>query len=497
MAQGDARRTGRFGGGRRPAAHRLARCRTDSYDRRHRRRHAAGEDRRRLGRPRAVFKRPGHAVSQGVAGARAGEGRHRQGDRAAHQDRRRGRVWRHLAPRRRSPRPAAVPLLQPAAHHPRAGLPAVHAKGTNPQAGGGTARTLHAGRDPALPADASGRGGRTHPAQAPAIHGGQHPLRRTGRRGAGRRPASRLQDRPAGGGARARLLPRRALGRGRAQGTARHGDRHGAHEHPAHRDGVQAPKPLDRLLRPPPGGLDDQPRGPRQRGLAWTDAPAHRRLPPADRAARRRGGDARLDQSEARALHAHPRAAGDPRLVGLLAARLPAALPALGRLQQTDGRALRHALGHSRREGLRAGAAGERTLQGRQRPPRQLAALGGADEFDLRRHDAARLRARRADRLVCGRPRRDRRRDDARPADRVSRLPGDVLRAAGRPLQLHDLADELSLRQPAGARTARHADHDRRDGNTRRLERRGRRDPLRQRHLRLRPQPAGAAGCVV
>ena len=379
-------------------------------------------------------------------------------------------------------------ILQPQAREPRRHLPALHAEGPDPAAGGGTAPPLHPRRDPALPADGSGGRGRTRPAQAAAIHGRQHPV------GADRRDGdchARFQDGVAGRRPRAGALPRAALSRRHPQGPTRHRHRHRHHRHSARRNGDQAAEPLDRLLRPPPGQLDDQPGVARQRGVARPHAPDHGWLPVADRATRGRGRDARLDQSQARAVHAHSRAPGDPRFVDLLAACLSAALSALGRLEQADGGALRHALRHPRGEGFLAGIAGTRPLPFRQRPPPPVAAMGRTHQHDLCRLDADRLRAWRVDRLVCRWAGRDRRPDDARPADCLPRLPGDVLRAPRGAVELYHLADELSFGQPAGAGTARHAGPDHGAEAAGGLGERPWGDPFRGRDVRLRPQPAG------
>ena len=472
-----------------PAKRALGRHRSGADERRRGRRHAAGSRRGRLGRPGAVFQRHGDPVSQGVAGSGAGPRRGPSQWQAAG----------HAAglERRRCPhgasRSAEVSILQPQARHPRRHMPTVHAEGADPAARGGTAPPLHPRRDPAVHADAPGRRGRTRAPQTAAIHGRQHPV------GAGRcgDDPARLQDGAPGCRPGAGPLPRAALGGRHSQGSPRHRYRHGHHCDPARRDGEQTAEPLDCLLRPSPGRIDDQPRGPRQRGTARPHAPDHRRLPAADRAACRRGRDARLDQSQARAVHAHSGALGDPRLVDLLAACLPAALPALGRLEQADGGALRHALRHPRREGLLAGIAGARPLPFRQRSPPPLAAMGRTHQHHLCRLDADRVRSRRADRLVRRWAGRDRRPDDAGPTDRLPRLPGDVLCPSGCPLELHDLADELSLGQPAGAGAARHAGPDHGAKGAGGLGERPRGDPLSGCHVRLRPQPAGAPRRVV
>ena len=80
--------------------------------------------------------------------------------------------------------------------------------------------------------------------------------------------------------------------------------------------------------------------------------------------------------------------------------------------------------------------------------------------------DAAHLQPGRADRVVRRRARRAGRQDDARLADGVPGVPGDVLHAAGHALAIHHLAHELSHRLPARVRAARHARRDDRPGQS-------------------------------
>ena len=467
---------------RHPAVGRLAGGRSGADDVGRRRWLAPGPRRRRLDRPDPLFQRVGNAVSQSVAGPRQVPGRdHRRAARRARGD-------------RRAARSTGLPDLRAPAPDRRRRLPTVPAEGADPPPGWRPARALCPGLRAPLPADADRRHRGARAPQAPAVHGRRHPLCHGPR---GRRRPARLQDRAAGGRAGPGVFPRAAGRRRRLQRQAYLGDRHRDHLGAAGGDGAEAPEPLGVVLRPASGRFDDQPRGARQRGAARAHAPDHRRLPAPDRAAGGRGRDARVDQPQARGVHADPGAAGDPRFLDLLAARLPTALPALGCGQQADDDALRDALRHPGGQGLRPGIAGARPLSRCQRPPPPLAAVGGKHQHHLRRVDADRVQPRRPDRLVRRRPRRDRRKHDAGPADRLSGLPGDVLRSAGRPLQLHHLADEFPVGEQAGARTARHPGPDRRADVAPAVERRPGGDPLRERHLWLRPQSASASRRVV
>ena len=110
-------------------------------------------------------------------------------------------------------------------------------------------------------------------------------------------------------------------------------------------------------------------------------------------------------------------------------------------------------------------------------------------------HHGAGLQPGRPDRLVRRRPRRAGRPDDARFADGVSGLSGDVLRAALDAVAADDLAHQLHDRLPARVRAARYAASKRNDpAQPQALAEAARRNPLRERVVRLRAPPAGAQG---
>ena len=342
MARGHVRPSVRYRRGRHPPVHRLAQGRSGADHGRRRRRIAAGSLRHCLDRPAPLFQRACDAVPQSLPDA--GEVTGEPGGRAS------------LRPPsdRGAARSACVPLVRAAAPVCRRLLPEVHAEGTDRAACWRAARPVRPRLTAPVPADIRGRGRGTCAAEAAAVHGRRHPL---GQGGRSRWHAARLPDGATRRCAGARFLASPAR-RGRSdQGTPDVGDRHGHHCHASRGDGPQTPGPVGGVLRPPPGRLDDQPGIARQRSSPWPDAPDHRRVPPPDRATRGGGGHARLDQPQTCALHADPGAAGDSRFVDLLAACLSATLPALGRHQQADDDALRHALRHPCGEGLCPGVA--------------------------------------------------------------------------------------------------------------------------------------------
>ena len=209
------------------------------------------------------------------------------------------------------------------------------------------------------------------------------------------------------------------------------------------------------------------------------------------------GVDAVHAQRQARAVHAHSGPAGGRRQPVLLAARLPALLPLLGLQQQAGRHALGHALGHPRREGVRPGARASSTASTAssdylRQSPHDASTTSTASFSAI---DGAGLQPGRADRVVRRRPRRAGRPDDARLADGVPRLPGDVLRAAVDAVAAHHLAHQLPDRLPARVRAARHAGRDARPGaSPSALPQARGRSPVRKRVVRLRAPPAGAQG---
>ena len=113
----------------------------------------------------------------------------------------------------------------------------------------------------------------------------------------------------------------------------------------------------------------------------------------------------------------------------LLAARLSQLLPLLGFQQQAGRHAVGHAAGHPGGQGVCPGAARVRPVSPLERLPEALARDRRKGERLVHVDHGADLQPGRLDRLVRRRPRGAGRQDDARLADGVPRLPGDVLRS--------------------------------------------------------------------